>query len=129
MTTRVYPKGKMEPCAVPAIKSNDLYQQQDYELIFTKLGVLKICDGKYGCLSPKHSPTLERSRKNHSRRDNYDEDELINAMEKFPDFLPPGFAVSIGRSGHVLGSERSQGSLADRNVFEWIRREYGMFEY
>lgn len=119
-------KSRENSCSVATMKPNQLY---DYELTFTKLGVLKISDGKYGCFTPKNSPTLERSTRN-QRQDSYDEEELVNAMEKFPDFLPAGFAVSISKNDQVLGSRPSQrSSLADRNVVEWIRKEYGMIAY
>jgi hypothetical protein len=100
------------------------------DLPFTSLGTFKVCaEGKFDTFPHRASPRKCRSRSS-TRPNSSTEDELIYAMEKFPDFFPPEYLSCSDRTvteqQEHLRERIHQENPIDSKVVDWLRQEYGI---
>lgn len=104
------------------------------DLPFTSLGFLKDCsEGKFNSPSHRASPKISRSR-NSTRPNSCSEDELVHAMETFPDFFPQGYLScndstlrTAAETQELLRGKIHHEEQIDRKVLDWLHQEYGIW--
>lgn len=100
------------------------------DLPFTSLGLLKNCSDSF---THRASPKISRSR-NSTRPNSCSEDELVYAMEKFPDFFPPEYLCCNDSTFRTAAEEQEilrekihqDEEQIDRKVLDWLHQEYGI---